>query len=90
MPIASILVHNAPDRVAVMRAFTQRLRPGVWGGSLATILEANAKLLGEFETQDDLDLATFIEKEKASLLREAAREREFETQHDKSRDERFE
>jgi hypothetical protein len=84
MPIASTLVHSAPDRVAVMRAFAQRLRPGVWGGSRVTILEVNAKLLGEFETRDDLDLVTFIENEKASLRREAALEREWETKRDRA------
>jgi hypothetical protein len=89
-PRASALVHSAPNPVAVMQAFAARLRPRSWSGSRATILETNAKLLDEFDTRGKSKLAAFVDAEKASLLREAGAEREWETRRDKGRDERFE
>jgi hypothetical protein len=87
---ASLLVHKAPNPVAVIRAIAGRFRPSHWSGSLSTILELKAKLLEQFDTQGNPDLAAFIETEKTNLLKEAAAEREWETKHDKGRDERFE
>ncbi|MGO8847982.1 MAG: hypothetical protein ACLQFI_22195 [Methylocella sp.] len=87
---ASVLVHSAPDPIAVMRAFAARLRPSVLRGSRSTILETNAKFLEQFDIHGNAKLAAFIETEKASLLREAAADREWETKYDKGRDERFE
>jgi hypothetical protein len=87
---ASVLVHGAPDPIAVMRAFAARLRPNEWGSSRSTILEANAKLPEQFDTRGNAKLVAFIETEKTNLLKEAAADREWETKHDKGRDERFE
>ncbi|HEY5236809.1 MAG TPA: hypothetical protein VIJ62_00390 [Rhizomicrobium sp.] len=89
-PLASALVHNAPDTVAVMEALVERLRPRSWSGSRATILETNAKLLRSFDARGDVGLAAFIETAEADLLKEANAEREWENKRDRGRDERFE
>jgi hypothetical protein len=87
---ASLLVHKAPNPVAVMRAITNGFRSNSWNDSQSTMLESKAKLLEQFDIRGNPDLAAFIETEKTNLLREAAAAREWETEHDKRRDERFE
>jgi len=73
-----------------MRAIAARLRPNLWSGSRYTMLESNAKLLEQFDTRGNAELAAFIETEKTNLLKEAAAECEWETKHDRGRDDRFE
>jgi hypothetical protein len=89
-PIASNLVHSAPDQIAVMREFVARFRPMTWSGSRSTILDANANLLDQFDTQGNTALAAYIAAEKKMLQREARAQLEWETKVDKDRDERFE
>jgi hypothetical protein len=89
-PRAPLLVHSSPDPIAVMKAIAGQLRPTMWSGSRSTILEANAELLGQFDTRGNAELAAFVEAEKAKLRKEAEIEREWETKLDRSRDEKFE
>ncbi len=89
-PIASLLVHSAPNPVGAMQALAARLRPRSWSGSRCNNPETNAKLLDEFDTRGNSKLDEFLEAEKASLLREAGVVREWESRRDKGRDERFE
>lgn len=62
----------------------------VWSGSRSTILDANANLLDQFDTQGDRALAAFIASENEKLKNEAHAELEMETKVDEDRDERFE
>jgi len=62
----------------------------MWDGSRSTILDANANLLDQFDTQGNAVLAAFIAMQKESLQKEARAELEWETKLDKDRDERFE
>lgn len=89
-PVASRLVLSAPDPIAVMRELVARCRPMTWSDSRATILDTNANLLDQFDTQGNETLAAFIAMEKESLQREARAELESETKRDKDHDERFE
>jgi hypothetical protein len=86
----SLLVHRAPDPIAVMGTIVARLRPTIWSGSRATIMESNANLLRQFDARGNDELAAFIDTEIVRLLREAAAQREWETTHDRARDEMFE
>jgi hypothetical protein len=89
-PIASRLVHSAPDPISVMRELVARFRPRMWSGSRSTILDANANLLDQFDTEGNGMLAAFIAAQKESLKKEALAELAWETKLDKDRDERFE
>lgn len=89
-PIASRLVHSAPEPVAVMQVLVERFRPMSWSGSRSTILGTNAGLLDRFDTQGDAALEIFIAAQKQSLEKEAQQSLEWETKIDKDRDERFE
>ena len=89
-PIASRLVHSAPDPIAVMQELAKRLRPIIWGGSRSTILAANADLLDQFDTQGNVALGAHIETEKEKLQSEARADLQWETKFDKEQDERFE
>ncbi|WP_243974406.1 hypothetical protein [Methylobacterium sp. E-045] len=88
---AKALLAKSPDPRSVLAVFIRRFRPMRWSDSRAAIMEANALLLDSSE----LDVATegfaeFVAEEKGKILREAASERQRETQRDKARDERFE
>jgi hypothetical protein len=89
-PFAVTVVHNCPNPVAAMRGLVERFCPHSWSGSRAAILESNAKQLDLFDTRGNQALAAFIAEQKAQLLGEANREREWENKVDKHRDETFE
>jgi hypothetical protein len=89
-PIASRLVHSAPDPIAVMRELIEQLRPMAWSGSRSAILQKNMTILDAFDVEGNMALAAFIQSQKASIQREAQEYREWETKQDRDRDERFE
>jgi hypothetical protein len=89
-PIASTLVHSAPDPIAVLRRLIRRLDVESWTGSQASALESNAALLGAFDTRDDPTLAAVVASHKARLRAEADRVRAWENDRDRRRDETFE
>jgi hypothetical protein len=88
--IATRLVQNAPDAVAVLVEFCARFRPMSWTGSRATEIESNAKLLDQVDVSNNVALANFILLEKERLAAEIARDKAWEERIDKNRDERFE
>jgi hypothetical protein len=88
---AKALLANAPDPRSVLEALINRFfRLRSLGGSRATLLEANAQLLDRLESHIPSGLLQFVNDAKAQLMREIARERQRETDEDRSRDERFE
>jgi hypothetical protein len=89
-PIASHLVHSAPDRLAVMQVLVGRIRNLSWSGSSSTLLRRGVMLLDQFDVQNDAGLATFVETQKGRLEQQAAEYLNRETNRDRDRDERFE
>jgi hypothetical protein len=89
-PIASRLVHGAPDPIAVMSTLIARFRPMIWSGSRSPILETGTILLDQFDVQGNVELAAFIALQKTKLQQEARDYLDWETKLDKDRDERFE
>ena len=53
-------------------------------------MEANARLLDSLESDLPPDLVRFVTEAKAQLAGDVARERQWETEQDRARDERFE
>lgn len=86
------LLERAPDRVEVLRQYVMRFSPvGLsWGGSRATIVDANTKLLEDLEGHADRAVAEFAAQEKIRLAKAIQQLREAETITDGDRDERFE
>ena len=64
--------------------------PMGWSGSLAAIIESNAKLLDEFATSPDPRVADFVASERVRLRKVVENERQRENADDRARDERFE
>lgn len=89
-PIASTLVHSAPDPIAVLWRLMRRLDVESWTGSQASALESNAALLGTFDTRDNPALAAVVAAHKARLLAQADKARAWENDRDRRRDETFE
>jgi hypothetical protein len=90
-PIALRLLDKAPDRVEVLKQFVGQFQPtGGWSGSLAAILESNAKLLEQLEQHPDPAVVAFARDEKIRLAKVIENEKQHETAFDRRRDERFE
>ncbi len=83
---AKALLANAPDSGCVLKVFVDRISSGFG----AALMEANAGLLDDLETEVSPDLAHIVDEAKARLEREIAEERHWETEWDNARDERFE
>lgn len=88
--LANALIKNAPDPIAVVRAFSMRLRPNGFVGSYASILEHGAKLLDRLDTGEIPELVEFVRKRKAEIVSDAARFRKSEEEEHRKRDETFE
>jgi hypothetical protein len=89
-PIALKLLDRAPDRIAVMEKFIDRFTPTSWWGSLATIMEASAKLLDDVRSLNDIALNEYIDQQRGRIEKIAIEERRVERMMDMERDESFE
>lgn len=87
---AKALLAGAPDPRTVLAVLIKQFRPMSWGGSRAALMESNALLLDSLESHVPAGLMPFVTEAKAKLAQEVARERQWETEHDRARDERFE
>lgn len=87
---AIALLQHAPDKKIVLEKYIDRFRPRSWSGSRAVLIEANAQLFDAVEPSLPPELHSYAAAGKARLLEEAARERRWEVEHDRERDERFE
>jgi hypothetical protein len=87
---ALALLAGAPNPKEVLAVFSERLRPMSWSGSRAVLMEANAKLLDDLELHVNPGLMQAIREAKNQLTQAIERERRWETEQDRARDERFE
>ncbi|MGY4503785.1 hypothetical protein ACVWYH_007742 [Bradyrhizobium sp. GM24.11] len=86
---AKALLTNADDPRRVLAVFVERFRPMSWSGSRAALIEANARLLDTLEPELS-EMISFLAEAKSRFAREIAAERQWETERDQARDERFE
>ncbi|NWB99538.1 hypothetical protein HX882_26985 [Pseudomonas gingeri] len=87
---AKALLAHAPVPETVLAAFIKRFKPQSWTGSRAVLLEANAQLLDSLEWKTSPDLMSFVAEAKARLTEEILQEQQWETERDRTQDERFE
>jgi hypothetical protein len=88
--IARKLLHAAPEPVSVLGVFIERFFPRMWSGSRAAIVESRLHLLDEFKSHPNAAIASLAAKKRPELQAEVTRMREWETKHDRERDEKFE
>lgn len=89
--LALQLLDSAPDRIEIVNRFIGRFQPrGGWSGSLASILEERVKLLAQFRDHADFKFSQHVRAEEIRLQKLIEDTRRWETQQDKSQDERFE
>ena len=65
--VARKLLDKAPDRVAVLRGFTDKFIPTAWRGSRTATIESHARLLDELAIYADPAVVEFVTKEKARV-----------------------
>jgi hypothetical protein len=86
---ALALLTGAPNPEIVLTTFIERFQPSHWIGSLATIIEANARLLDDMN-EIAPSLLPLAMGAKSQLLHQVDRERQLETGRDRIRNEHFE
>jgi hypothetical protein len=89
-PAGRALLEEAPDPVAVLSNLVSRLSPMSWSGSGAAILSARSELLRDLCDHENQAVAECAKEAFATLQRDMAAEREWETKRSRERDERFE
>jgi hypothetical protein len=89
-PIASHLVYNAPEPLAVMRVLVGRVKNLAWRGVSSTLLQRGVTLLDLFDVRGDAGLAAFIGSQKIALQQQAREYLDLETDLDRDLYETFE
>jgi len=89
-PIALRLLGSAPNRIEVLKKFTQKFSPHSWSGSLAKIIDANSSLLDHLNGHGDPLLSAFIDSEKMRFRKIIESEKNIEKIRHAWVDERFE
>lgn len=89
-PVARALLDKAPNRIALLEVYAQRIRPLSWSGSLAATTESRLPLLQQLFDHADPAVAAFARAEESRLRREVDQQRRQETKQDSTTDERFE
>ena len=87
---AKALLSSAPDPRIVLAVVIERFQPMNWSGSRAAQMETNALLLDSLESIFPSDLMPFLTEARAKFAEEVAKVRQWETKHDRVREERFE
>jgi len=88
--VALKLLGLAPDRGVVLKQFVAQFHPRSWSGSRAAIMESHIKLLDDLVADGAPTLTALVAEQRQGLHLAIERERRWETDHDRARDERFE
>jgi hypothetical protein len=83
-------LEKSPNRVEVLKQYVHQFVPSSWGGSRATVIEANLKLLDNLTEFADSALSAFVTSERSRFRRLLETEKRVEMAEDRTRDERFE
>lgn len=89
-PIAYTIFDKAPVLDDVLERFASAIRPTSWGDSLADILERRAVLYEVLYSHNNEEIAAWATSQYRELQEVIRKEREWETQHDRARNESFE
>jgi hypothetical protein len=87
---ARTLLEHSPFPKATLKRLVSNLSPQTWSGSRAAIMEVHATALDDVVDLFDADFQTFARHVQARLLATIAMDRNEETKHERTRDERFE
>ena len=89
-PVAYTIFDKAPVLEDVLDRFASAISPTSWGDSLADILERRAVLYEVLYRHDNEEIASWATNQYRELQEVIRKEREWETQHDRARNESFE
>jgi hypothetical protein len=89
--IAMRLLENAPNRIAVIKAYIDQLIDITsWSGSRAAVIELNVKLLDDLTNYPEQSVVDFVASEKERIQKIIEAERRNDDFLNRHRDERFE
>jgi hypothetical protein len=89
-PTVLALLDRSPDPVASLKQLVQRFAPMSWSGSRAAIMESRLPLLKQLESHANPRIAEVAREEGLRFQQQVEKERKWETENDRSTDERFE
>lgn len=84
------LLSIAPEKMAILKIFIERLHPRSWSGSLSAVLRTRLPLLGQLNPGHDPALAAEISTAEELLRQQITAQEAHELSRDKERSERFE
>ncbi len=89
-PAALRLVGEAPDPVAILNKFAEKMRPSSWSGSLAQILTGRLGLLEKLASDSDEKLSGWAKAAVETMKQQIEQTQKWEESHERQQDERFE
>jgi hypothetical protein len=87
---AAVFLKHAPDPIAVLRIFVEKMRPNSWSGSRAEIIDSNAQLLDKLDGLLPESVMPSVKEAQRQLNEDIAAERRSEATEARARDETFE
>jgi hypothetical protein len=84
------LVLNSSDPIIILNIYKAKLRPMMWSGSRADIMQEHLSLITELKEHNDSIVAGWAAQEEVEFRNEISVEKKWELEREKSNDERFE
>ena len=89
-PIVYSILERAPDLGAVLGHLVTAIIPMSWSGSLADILQSRSVLLHDLYEHDNSEIRAWARRQYSDVQEAIRKEREWEDQHNRELNERFE
>ena len=89
-PIVYTILEKAPNLSTVLENLARSIRPSGWSGSLADILEKRSVLFQNLYQYDNAEVRAWARGQYSALQEAIRRERQWEEQNDRKRNESFE
>jgi hypothetical protein len=89
-PVVYAIFERAPDLDAILEHLADATRPRSWSGSLADILLSRTVLFQDLYEHDNAKIRAWAKAQYSDLQESIRKQREWEEQHRRERDERFE
>lgn len=89
-PLALRLLHEAPNPLEILQQYIESFRPSCYSPPLSAILESRIPLLESLTSNSNATIADAAKQSLDSYREGIKRQKNWETEHDRERDERFE
>lgn len=89
-PLALEMINNFSNPIIILNEFKSALRPFVWSGSRAEIMQKRLRLISDLKTHNNPIIASWANEEEKLFTEEILHEREWELKSIRDQNESFE